>query len=154
MRKVMCLLVVVLCTALTSCSWLEDKSVKPNIIGVGNLQYDAERNLCVVFIDSVQYSISQVIIPNGKKGIQTLSNPHDIALLNGVEMTVFTTDNKIGVQAAGGMLSEEQIIELVQYRSPVGVIIGLLVMFFLVVVWLFDDLIRERKKAKKSENAA
>ena len=127
MRKLVFALIAALSVALTGCSAFDSEPIEPNIIGTGNLQYEAKSGTWFVVVDSTQYTVATVTILD--------NNPHsygktqDVEPVEGMLVTVFTSPRKTGVQAVTGKQSVEQIEELYYTNSTTGVVIlGLLLL--------------------------
>lgn len=134
MKKIVFVLVAVLSLTLTSCSWFDSEPIEPNILGVSHLQYDAKSGLWFVTIDSTQYTIARITIPD--------HNPHsygttqDIEPVEGMIVTVFTSPHKTGIQAVMGEQSVEQIEELYHTNiTAVFVFCGLMFLSALIIAW-------------------
>ena len=120
MKKLVFMLLAALSVALTGCSAFDSEPIEPKIIGTGNLQYEAKSGTWFVVVDSTQYTVTKVTIPE--------HDPHSFGKIQNVDpvegmlVTVFTSPRKTGVQAVAGKQSVEQIEEL--YRTnETGVII-------------------------------
>ena len=127
MKKLVFALIATLSVALTGCSAFESEPIEPNIIGTGNLQYEAKSGTWFVVVDSTQYTVATVTILD--------NNPHsygktqDVEPVDGMLVTVFTSPRMTGVQAVTGEQSAEQIEEL-YHNNETGVIVvfGLLLL--------------------------
>jgi hypothetical protein len=127
MKKLVFALIAALSVALTGCSAFESEPIEPNIIGTGNLQYEAKSGTWFVVVDSTQYTVATVTILD--------NNPHsygktqDVEPVEGMLVTVFTSPRMTGVQAVAGNQSVEQIEELYHRNSTSAVILlGLLLL--------------------------
>ena len=135
MKKVAFMFFVVLGIALTSCSCFDSEPVNPRIIGVGNLQYDAKMGLWYVAIASNRYVITQVTFPDYNP--RSVSTTQDVEPVEGMLVTVFTSKEKIGVQAVAGKQSVQQIEALYHTNSTVAVILfSLLGLCFSLMLFL------------------
>ena len=129
MKKLVFALIAALSVALTSCSAFDSEPIEPNIIGTGNLQYEAKSGTWFVVVDSTQYTVATVTILD--------NNPHSYGKTQNVEpvegmlVTVFTSPRKTGVQAVAGKQSVEQIEELYHTNET-----GVIIFAFLFVVCL------------------
>ena len=127
MKKLVFALIAALSVALTGCSAFESEPIEPNIIGTGNLQYEAKSGTWFVVVDSTQYTVATVTILD--------NNPHsygktqDVEPVEGMLVTVFTSPRMNGIQAVTGKQSVEQIEELYYTNSTTGVVLlGLLLL--------------------------
>ena len=127
MKKLVFALIAALSVALTGCSAFESEPIEPNIIGTGNLQYEAKSGTWFVVIDSTQYTVATVTILD--------NNPHSYGKTQNVEpvegmlVTVFTSPRMSGIQAVTGRQSIEQIEELYHTDETVVVVVfGLLLL--------------------------
>ena len=127
MKKLVFALIAALSVALTSCSAFESEPIEPNIIGTGNLQYEAKSGTWFVVVDSTQYTVATVTILD--------NNPHSYGKTQNVEpvegmlVTVFTSPRMNGIQAVTGRQSIEQIEELYHTDETVVVVVfGLLLL--------------------------
>lgn len=127
MRKLVFMLIAALSVALTGCSAFDSEPIEPKIIGTGNLQYEAKSGTWFVVVDSTQYTVANVTIPD--RNPRSLGNTQSIEPVEGMLVTIFTSPRKTGVQAVTGKQSVEQIEELYHTNSTVGVILlGLLLL--------------------------
>ncbi len=110
MKKIVFMLIATFSAMLTACSTFDSEPIEPKIIGTSNLQYEAKSNTWFVVIDSTQYTIVNVTIPEHSP--RTLGNTQDIEPVEGMLITVFTTQRMKGLQAVAGKQSIEQIEEL------------------------------------------
>ena len=127
MKKLVFALIAALSVALTGCSAFESEPIEPNIIGTGNLQYEAKSGTWFVVVDSTQYTVATVTILD--------NNPHSYGKTQNVEpvegmlVTVFTSPRMNGIQAVTGRQSIEQIEELYHTdETGVVVVFGLLLL--------------------------
>jgi hypothetical protein len=127
MEKLVFALIAALSVALTGCSGFESEPIEPNIIGTGNLQYEAKSGTWFVVVDSTQYTVATVTILD--------NNPHSYGKTQNVEpvegmlVTVFTSPRMNGIQAVSGRQSIEQIEELYHTdETGVVVVFGLLLL--------------------------
>lgn len=135
MKKLVFALIAALSVALTGCSAFESEPIEPNIIGTGNLQYEAKSGTWFVVIDSTQYTVATVTILD--------NNPHsygktqDVEPVEGMLVTVFTSPRMNGIQAVTGRQSVEQIEELYYTDETVVVVVfGLLLLCVLGIALL------------------
>lgn len=127
MKKLVFALIAALSVALTGCSAFDSEPIEPKIIGTGNLQYEAKSGTWFVVVDSTQYTVANVTIPD--RNPRSLGNTQSIEPVEGMLVTIFTSPRKTGVQAVTGKQSVEQIEELYHTNSTVGVILlGLLLL--------------------------
>lgn len=142
------MLIVLLNLALTSCSWFDSKPIEPKILGVSHLQYDAKSGLWIAEIDSTQYTVSEVTIPDNSSRsyhkIQYLTPSGDM------EVTVFVSPHMRGVQAVLGKQSAEQIEEMYRENHTFGVIVLGFIALFVVSIG-FSHGKKEKVTEAKSE---
>ena len=98
---------IVLSSMLTSCSLLVSSPIEPRILGVGYLHYDIPSDRCYAVIDSVQYTITEISVPN--HGPQSHSKMENMHLADGMIVTAFTSRHLTGVQAVIGDQTADQI---------------------------------------------
>lgn len=115
MKKIVFMLIAMFGVVLTACSAFDSKLIEPKIIGTGNLQYEAKSGTWFVVIDSTQYTIACVTMPDHNP--RTSSNTQDIDPVEGMLVTVFTSQSMKGPQAVIGRQSVEQIEELYHTNS-------------------------------------
>ena len=127
MKKLIFVLIAALSVALTGCSAFDSEPIEPNIIGTGNLQYEAKSGTWFVVVDSTQYTVATVTILD--------NNPHSYGKTQNVEpvegmlVTVFTSPRMNGIQAVTGRQSIEQIEELYHNNETVVIVVfGLLLL--------------------------
>jgi len=133
MKNLVFVLIAALSVALTGCSAFDSKPIEPNVIGSGNLQYEAKSGTWFVVVDSTQYTVATVTILDNNP--RSFSKIQSVEPVEGMLVTVFTSPRKTGVQAITGEQSVEQIEEL--YRTNVSIILiifGLLVLCVIGVV--------------------
>lgn len=125
MKKLLVVLIAALSVVFTGCSAFDSEQVEPNIIGSGNLQYEEKSDTWFVCINSTQYTITNVTIPDHNP--RAFNKTQKIAPVEGMLVTVFTSPRKTGMQAVTGKQSAEQIEELYHTNSfGVLIICGLL----------------------------
>ena len=130
MKKLVFALIAALSVALTGCSAFESEPIEPNIIGTGNLQYEAKSGTWFVVIDSTQYTVATVTLLD--------NNPHSYGKTQNVEpvegmlVTVFTSPRMNGIQAVTGRQSIEQIEEL--YHTDETVVVAVFGLLLLCVL--------------------
>ncbi len=135
MKKIIIASIVMLGMTLTSCSWFDSEPIEPNIIGSGNVQYEAKSGTWFVVIDSIQYTVANVTISDHNP--RTIGKTQNVEPVEGMLVTVFTSPHKTGVQAVTGKQSTEQIEELYYTNSTTGVILsGLLLLCVLGIAFL------------------
>lgn len=120
MKKLLVLFFVLLGMTLTSCSCFDSAPINPKIIGSGNLQYDVKSGLCYVVIDTTQYTVAQITIPDHNP--RSMSITQDIQPVEGMLVTLFTAEHRTGIQAVAGKQSVLQIEEL-YHENKTGLII-------------------------------
>ena len=152
MKKfVLFLLIATLGVALTGCSWFDSTPVNPKIIGVGNLEYDSKSGLWFAVIDSTQYTVAKVTIPD--HNVRSFSVTQDIQPVDGMQVTVFTYSLESGIQAVAGNQSVEEIEELYHRNYTFGVAFLILVLIWIGML-VYDDFIRKPKPDEQKENDA
>ena len=137
MKKLVFALIAALSVALTGCSAFDSEPIEPNIIGTGNLQYEAKSGTWFVVVDSTQYTVATVTILD--------NNPHsygktqDVEPVEGMLVTVFTSPRMNGIQAVTGKQSVEQIEELYYTNSTTGVVLLGLLLFCVLGIALIPN---------------
>jgi hypothetical protein len=127
MKKLVFLLITALGVTLTGCSNFNSDPVEPEILGIGNLQYDAQSELWFVVIDSTQYNIVDVTIPSHNP--RSYSVTQSIEPVEGMLVTAFTSPHMKGIQVVAGIQSVEQIEKLYRVNSKLALILcGLLLL--------------------------
>ncbi|MBQ9035383.1 MAG: hypothetical protein IJ099_05420 [Alphaproteobacteria bacterium] len=135
MKKLVFALIAALSVALTGCSAFESEPIEPNIIGTGNLQYEAKSGTWFVVVDSTQYTVANVTIPDHNP--RAVGKTQNIEPVEGMSVTVFTSPRMKGVQAVTGKQSIEQIEELYHSSaSAMGIILVFCIVFGLVLLCL------------------
>lgn len=109
MKKFVFMLIAAFSVMLTACSAFDSKPIEPKIIGTGNVQYEAKTDAWFVVIDSTQYTITSVTIPEHSP--RTIGHTQDINPVEGMLVTVFTSHSMKGLQAVTGEQSVKQIEE-------------------------------------------
>ena len=141
--KKLSLMFIALSVMLTSCSWFDSESINPKIIGTGSIQYDTTRELWYVVIDSAQYTITRVTIPDNNP--RTLGPTQGIEPVEGMLVTIFTSECMLGVQAVAGNQSVQQIEEL-YHTNDTGFVIILGLVFIVSIMALVSDFSKKTKK--------
>ena len=113
MKKLVFALIAALSVALTGCSAFESEPIEPNIIGTGNLQYEAKSGTWFVAIDSIQYTVVNVKLSD--RNPRSFGN--NIEPVEGMVVTVFTSPRFSGIQAITGRQTAEQIEGLYHTNS-------------------------------------
>ena len=98
---------------LTSCSAFDSDPIEPNIIGSGNLHYEAKSGTWFVVVASTRYTVANVSIPDPEPYV--MRKIRSIEPVDGMLVTVFTSPHMKGIQGIVGKQSIKQIEEL--YRS-------------------------------------
>ena len=133
MKKLVFMLVAALSVALTGCSAFDSEPIEPKIIGTGNLQYETKSGTWFVVVDSTQYTVANVAIPDSNP--RSVAKNQSIEPVEGMLVTVFTSPRITGVQAVSGEQSTEQIEELYKTNSSITLVVfGLLVLCVIGVV--------------------
>ena len=140
--KLLILMMVVLVTSV-SCSCFVSDPVEPKILGVVDLQYDAERDLCYATVDSVQYTVVTVTVPD--RNPRSYSKTQKLKPVAGMKVTIFISPKFTGVQAVLGDQDEDEIEAF--YRENY---IGLVIFFVIIAVFLIASVITTINE-KKSE---
>lgn len=127
MKKLVFLLITELSITLTGCSNFNSDPVEPKILGVGNLQYDAQSELWFVVLDSTRYNIVDITIPSHNP--RSYSVTQSVEPVEGMLVTAFSSPHMKGIQVVTGIQSVEQIEELYRANSTLALILcGLLVL--------------------------
>ncbi len=135
MKKLVFMLMAALSVALTSCSWLDSKPIEPDIIGTGNVQYDAVEGIWFTEIDSIRYIVTRVTIPNTN---QRLAGPiQEIAPVEGMYVTLFTSPRMKGTQAVAGRQSMWQIEDIYYVNYSIGMIAILIPLLICLIGFIF-----------------
>ena len=113
-----CLFLAMLSVALTACSTFDSKPIEPNIIGTGNLQYEAKSGTWFVVVDSTQYTVAQT------KSFEPVE---------GMLVTIFNSPRKSGVQAVIGQKSVEQIEDLYHRNYTVLIVLAVILLGIVLV---------------------
>ena len=135
MKNLVVVLIAALSVALTGCSAFDSTPIEPNIIGTGNVQYEAKSGTWFVVVDSTQYTVANVTILDHNP--RSYGKTQNVEPVEGMFVTIFTSPRKTGVQAVTGKQSAEQIEELYHTNSTTGVILlGLLLLCVLGIAYL------------------
>lgn len=127
MRKLIFVLIAALSVALTGCSFFESAPIEPNIIGSGVVNLDDKSGTYFVAIDSMQYTVANVTIPDYNP--RSLSKTQNIEPVEGMLVTIFTSRTNVGVQAVTNKQSVEQIEELYHTNDA-----GTVMVFVLIIL--------------------
>ena len=127
MKKFVFMLIAAFSVMLTSCLAFDSKPIEPKIIGTGNLQYEAKTDTWFVVIDSTQYTITSVTIPEHSP--RTIGHTQDINPVEGMLVTVFTSHSMKGLQAVTGKQSVNEIEEFYHTNYT-----GILVVFGILLL--------------------
>ena len=131
MKKIIILLTAVIATFFISCKSFDSKPIEPHIIGTAYLNYDAKSGLCYAEIDSIQYTVPEVtILNNNLKGGKTQQMP----AVDGMQVTIYTSPYRTGIQAVVGEQTEEQIEELNKTNTGLGISLCILLGMCVIVV--------------------
>lgn len=120
MKKFVFMLIAAFSVMLTACSAFDSKPIEPKIIGTGNLQYEAKTDAWFVVIDSTQYAITSVTIPEHSP--RTIDHTQDINPIEGMLVTVFTSHSMKGLQAVTGKQSVNEIEEF-YHTNDTGILV-------------------------------
>lgn len=131
--KLLFLMMVVLMT-FVSCSYFVSEPVNPKILGVVNLQCDAKSDRCYATVDSVQYTVVAVAVPD--RNPRSYSKTQRLRPVEGMKVTIFTSPKFTSVQAVLGDQDEDEIEAL--YKENY---IGLVIVFVLIAVFLIASVI-------------
>ena len=127
MKKIVFMLIAAFSVMLTSCSAFDSEPIEPKIIGYSNLQYEAKTDTWFVEVDSTQYTIISVTIPDNSP--RTLGNTQEMKPVEGMLVTVFTSHRMNGLQAVTGEQSVKQIEEFYHTNDTgVFVVFGILLL--------------------------
>lgn len=130
MKKIVFMLIAALSVALTACSAFDSMPIEPKIIGTGNLQYEAKSSTYFVVVDSTQYTIVGVTVSGYNP--PSFRTTQDIAPVEGMLVTLFTSQRMKGVHAVTGKQTVEQIEKLYRTNDTVRVFVfGFCALFFL-----------------------
>lgn len=136
---------IALSVMLPSCSWFDSEPINPKIIGTGNIQYNTKSELWYVVVDSSQFTVTQVTIRD--------NNPHaygttqKVSPVEGMLVTIFTSERMLGLQAVTGRQSVEQIEEL-YYTNDTGVVILLGFLLLCIVICLTGVSISRKERER------
>ncbi len=134
MKKLLFLAMAVLAICFIGCTHSDSKKVDPSIIGTTYLQYDSESNCCYAVIGSTQYPVHEVLIPS-KNGYNPLKTSQ-IAYVEDVNITLFTSPHFKGVQAVVGRQNEAMIKENCEAQINFYIILIIGLAFVLAIVGL------------------
>lgn len=140
MKKLVFALIAALSVALTGCSAFDSEPIEPKIIGTGNLQYEAKSGTWFVIVDSTQYTVANVTIPDHNP--RSFSKTQNVEPVEGMLVTVFTSQRMNGIQAVTGRQSAEQIEELYHTNST-----GMVIVFGIIILGLTGITLLSTKKA-------
>ena len=124
----------VIAVLFSSCSWFDSKPINPKIIGVSYLQYDAKSGNHYCVVDSTRYIVSEVTIPD--KSSRSSSAPQQMAAVEGMKITIFTTQYRSGVQAVAGEQTEAQIEEIYKENYTFNIVFWGLISIWVIVLIL------------------
>jgi len=139
--KLLFLMMVVLMT-FVSCSYFVSEPVNPKILGVVYLHHDSKSDLCYATVDTIQYTVTTVTIPD--RNPRSYSKTQELQPVDGMKVTIFTSPRFTGVQAVLGEQDVDEIEAL--YRENH---IGLVILFVLMVAFFIAVIIEEIGKRKK-----
>ena len=125
-KKLVFALIAALSVALTGCSAFDSDPIEPKIIGTGNLQYEEKSGTWFVVINSSQYTVTTVTVPNNIP--RSYGKTQNVEPVEGMLVTIFTSPRKTGVQAVTGKQSVKQIEELYHTNETGVVLLGLLLL--------------------------
>ena len=131
MKKFVFMLIAMFSVVVTACSTFDSDPIEPKIIGTGNLQYEAKTGTWFVVIDSTQYTITNVTIPNHNP---RTGHTQDINPVEGMLVTVFTSHRMKGLQAVTGEQSIKQIEEF-YHTNATGVVVVFGILLFCYAVY-------------------
>ena len=151
MKKLVFALIATLSVALTGCSAFESEPIEPNIIGTGNLQYEAKSGTWFVVVDSTQYTVTDVTVRNPDK--YAFSITQNVKPVEGMLVTIFTSPRMKGIQAVTDKQSVEQIEALYQSRTSKMQIILIFCIVFGVVLLCLKAIATPRTKEVYVVNA-
>ena len=130
MKKFVFMLIAMFSVVVTACSTLDSDPIEPKIIGTGNLQYEAKTGTWFVVIDSTQYTITSVTIPDHNP--RTIGHTQDVNPVEGMLVTVFTSHSMRGLQAVTGEQSVKQIEEF-YHINYTGVVVVFGILFLCII---------------------
>ena len=143
MRKLLLFLLTAVLATSFGCSRFDSKPIEPHIIGVSNLQYDKRSGLYYCVVDSMQYTVSEVTIPDNS--MRTFSKTQPMAAAEGMKVTIFTTPHHNGVQAVVGEQNEAQIEEMYKENHTFYI-----VFLGLVIIWVIIFIVPKTNKKHHS----
>lgn len=139
MKKLLFLAMAVLAICFIGCTHSDSKKVDPSIIGTTYLQYDSESNRCYAVIDSTEYPVPEVFIPqdNGYSSLKT----SQIKYVDEVYVTLFTSPHLKGVNAFVGKQTEDQIRQMCKGYVEIETIARVTIVFILLMVgfMIYED---------------
>lgn len=135
MKKVKLLfLIMVVMTTFASCSWFDSDPIEPKIIGTDYLHCDDGNGICYVTIDSINYPVSSVVIPD--ENPRTVLDSRQLNTVGEMQVTIFKCKKFDGIQAVAGKQSEADIEDLYYENSTLFfVLMGIL--FICIAVLIF-----------------
>ncbi len=136
---------IALSVMLPSCSWFDSEPINPKIIGTGNIQYNTKSELWYVVVDSSQFTVTQVTIRDNNP--HTHSTTQEVSPVEGMLVTIFTSERMLGLQAVTGRQSVEQIEEL-YYTNDTGVVIILGFVLLCIVMCLTGVSISRKERER------
>lgn len=139
--KLLFLMMVVMVT-FVSCSWFVSDPIEPNILGVVNLHYDAKSDLCYATVDTIQYTVATVTVPD--RNPRSYSKTQKLQPVDGMKVTIFTSPRFTGIQAVLGEQDVDEIEAL--YRENH---IGLVILSVIIAVFLMASVITTTKERQK-----
>lgn len=136
---------IALSVMLPSCSWFDSEPINPKIIGTGNIQYNTKSELWYVVVDSSQFTVTRVTIRDNNP--HTYGTTKDVSPVEGMLVTIFTSERMLGLQAVTGRQSVEQIEEL-YYTNDTGVVIILGFLLLCIVMCLTGVSISRKERER------
>lgn len=142
MKKLVFMLIAALSVALTGCSVFDSNPVEPNIIGTGNLQYEAKSGTWFVVVDSTQYTVTDVTVRNPDK--YAFSITQNVKPVEGMLVTIFTSSRMKGIQAVTDKQSIKQIEELYHSSGSASeiILVSCIVFGFVLLCLMIIKLMR------------
>lgn len=140
--KLLFLMMVVLVT-FVSCSCFVSDPVKPKILGVVYLHHDSKSDLCYATVDTIQYTVTTVTIPD--RNPRSYSKTQELQPVDGMKVTIFTSPKFKGVQAVLGDQDEDEI-EAMYRENYVGLVILFVVFAAFLIAVIIEGIGKRRKR--------
>ena len=135
MKKLLFLLAAFL-VLFTNCTAFDSDPVEPNIIGVGNLQYDVTNDIYYVQIDTISYTVEAITVPD--RNPRSYSATQKISPVEGARVTIFNCKGNKRIRAVQGAQTVEQIEAL--YHENYTFLYALMAVVFILIIGLIIGL--------------